>query len=485
MRRALRAGSRVTVLTAACAVAGAGLSVTGARAAAGPGPAKVSADWPVYLRGPAHTSYSPGQTRITPGNVRRLKVLWRFTGGRNTKPGPPVHGFLASPTVAGGHIYIGSSAGWFYKLSASSGRVLAKRFIGYQRGTTCPGPLGFVSTATVQRDRRGRLMVYVGGPDGYLYALRAADLSVAWRSVIAVPSARVNNYFQWSSPTVSGGRIFIGISSNCDHPLVRAGLVSYGQATGKRLAIYRPMPRHLVGASIWSSAAVDAGGDVYVSTGNAAANQQASGRADSITKLSPGALRSLGSFKVPPADFVRNGDFGGSPTIFGPYVGACDKNGIFYALYRTTMKLAWSHRVGAVARENNPCLAAAAYDGADLYVAGPEQAINGQIYNGSVQALDPDTGTVRWQTGLPNGVIGSPTVDGAGVLAVGTYQATGTPNGIYLLDAATGAILRRLTGGTADFAQNVFAEGRLFTADGAALTAWQVGSGSSSGRGGT
>ena len=404
-----------------------------------------------------------------------LRAAWRFTGAKDIKHGRP-HGFLASPTVFRGDVYIGSSAGWFYKVSVSSGRVLAKRFIGYQRRTTCRMPLGVVSTATVQPVRKGRVMVYVGGPDGYLYAMRARDLSVAWRSPIAIPSKKVNNFFQWSSPTIAGGRIFIGISSNCDNPLVRSGLVSYSQATGKRLAIYRPMPRHLIGASIWSSPAVDSAGNVYVSTGNAAKHQEASGRPTSITKLNPRTLRAVASFKVPSSQFVRDGDFGASPVIFGSDVGACNKNGVFYALKRKSMQMAWSARIGAAAPHHaSSCLASAAYNGSELFVAGPEEMIGSVDYNGSVQALNPGTGAVIWQTGLPNGVIGTPTVDGAGVIAVGTYQATTVPNGIYLLDAATGTILRELTSGSPDFAQNVFAEGQLFTADRDGLTDWRVG----------
>ncbi len=473
MRRVLRPA----VAGGSCLLLAAGLSAAGqappARAvasrAAAAAPATLTAaagsqDWPAYLNGPAHTSYSPGQRAITPGNVSQLAVRWRFRSG-----------FVASPTVAGGAVYIGARSGWFYKLSAATGRVLAKRFLGVQHSRTCPGPLGIASTATVGRDRTGQLTVYVGGADGYLYALRATDLSVRWRSVIALPSGKVNNFYQWSSPTVAGGRIFIGISSNCDQPLVRAGLASYSQVTGKRLAVYRPMPRRLIGASIWSSAAVDSTGHVYVTTGNALKHQGGTGRPDSITRLNPSTLHAVGSFQVPSAQVVRDGDFGASPTVFGPYVGACNKNGYFYALNRSTMRLAWSRQVGAAAHEDMSCLASAAYDGDDLYVAGPGQTINGVSYDGSVQDLDPATGAARWQTGLPDAVLGSPAVDGAGVLAVGTYQVTGAPNGIYLLDAATGAILRRLTGGSPDFAQNVFAAGRLFTADGAYLTAWQAG----------
>ena len=173
----------------------------------------------------------------------KLAARWRFLGVPPTKPGQPGRGFLASPTVFGGDVYIGSDTGWFYKLDVATGHVLAKRFIGFQRATTCPPSRGFVDTASVDRDDTGQLMVYVGGPDGYLYALRASNLSVKWRSVIAIPATKVNDYFQWSSPTVARGRVYIGTASNCDQPLVPSALISYSQDNGKRRSEFRTLRR--------------------------------------------------------------------------------------------------------------------------------------------------------------------------------------------------------------------------------------------------
>jgi hypothetical protein len=69
-------------------------------------------------------------------------------------------------------------------------------------------------------------------------------------------------------------------------------------------------------------------------------------------------------------------------------------------------------------------------------------------------------------------VIGTPTLDGAGVLAVGTYAFTKRPNAVFLLRASDGKILRRLASGGQFFAQSVFAGGRIFTANGNGLVAW-------------
>ena len=109
------------------------------------------------------------------------------------------------------------------------------------------------------------------------------------------------------------------------------------------------------------------------------------------------------------------------------------------------------------------CAASAAYDGKYLYVAGTPTTIAGKAYRGSVRRLDPATGKVLWARGLPNSVIETPTLDGAGVLSVGTWDKTSTPNAAYLLDARTGKILRTLSTGGRNFAPSVFAGGWLLT----------------------
>jgi hypothetical protein len=56
-------------------------------------------------------------------------------------------------------------------------------------------------------------------------------------------------------------------------------------------------------------------------------------------------------------------------------------------------------------------------------------------------------------------------MNGGGVIAVGTYDFTATPNAVYLLNAGTGEIVRTLNTGGKTFAQSVFANGYVFTAN--------------------
>jgi outer membrane protein assembly factor BamB len=449
-----------------------------------PASAVSSADWPAYLDGPAHSSFNAADTAITPSNVASLVKKWRFKGDPKTMTGQPGPGLFSSPTVADGAVYIGANTGWFYKLNEATGAVMAMVFLGYQPKLTCAAR-GFVSTATVAVDPSdGQDTVYVGAPDGYLYAMRASDLSLKWRSVIDIPSTTVSDYFEWSSPTVANGKIYIGSASHCDNPLTRGALVGYDQATGQEFARFFTVPSGILGGGIWSSAAVDSSGFVYVSTGTQPKNTKQRYYSVSLVKLDPNTLQPLAWFTVPNSQLHGDGDFGASPvtwtaTINGvstPMVGACNKNGIFYALDQSTMTVAWEEMIGTPNTTASPraqCSAAPIYDGTSLYAASNPTTINGVSYRGSIRRLDPGTGAALWQTGLPNSVIGSPTMNGGGVIAVGTYDSTATPNAVYLVDASTGTIIRTLTTGGSTFAQSVFADGMLFTANvNGTLTAW-------------
>jgi outer membrane protein assembly factor BamB len=138
------------------------------------------------------------------------------------------------------------------------------------------------------------------------------------------------------------------------------------------------------------------------------------------------------------------------------------------------MTLAWRRRLAISPGDtgNGQCGGSSAYDGKHLYVAGGPTIIGGLGYMGSIRRLDPATGRILWQTGLSNTVLGTPTLDGAGVIAVGTYGVSAVPNAVYLLDARTGQILRTLITGSSDFAQSVFADGWLYTANGTGIYAW-------------
>ncbi len=166
-------------------------------------------------------------------------------------------------------------------------------------------------------------------------------------------------------------------------------------------------------------------------------------------------------------------DFGGSPTLFSAVLpgtttptaldGACNKNGIYYALRQDDLAAGpvWSLRVGLPTNsetDNAECIAPAAWDGSRLYVAGPNTTIQGVGAPGSIRAVNPATGAVRWGAALPAPVDGAPALDGAGVLAVPSYGFSPEPNAVTLVQASNGRVLGTVAeGNSPEFAQPLFA----------------------------
>src|SRR5262249_41254769 len=265
------------------------------------------------------------------------------------------------------------------------------------------------------------------------------------------------------SPTVARKRIYVGVSSNCDTPLVAGGLKEYNQATGSLLAFYRTYPGHSTAPSIWSSAAVNAAsGTVVVTTGKGPW-----GDSMSVVRLDATGLARKDAWQVPASQHGSGSDFGGSPTLFHAVlggvstemVGACDKNGTYYAWQQGNLQSGpvWHRAVGAPYTSGPQCDAAAVWDGKHLFVAANQTTINGQTFAGSIRMVDPGTGAYLWERGLTGPPIGTPTLDGAGVLAVTEYGKSGQ---LVLINAATGSVLRTISTGP-DFGQPVFADSMM------------------------
>jgi len=446
------------------------LPMLGVRAAEGATPT-----WSGYLLGPRHSSYNIAATTWTPTSAASFGSDWTFTDPPPTVTGQSGAGFNASPTVSGGSVYIGSNTGEFYAIDEATGLARWHRSLGYVTTKTC-NARGITSTATVAPDptRGGQATVYVAGGDGYLYALKASDGSIVWRAFVVTTGTNQNLGYNWSSPTVIGGRIFIGLSSQCDKPLIRGGLRSFDQASGALLHTYRTVPKGDIGASIWTSAASN-GSDVWVTTGNGD-----SGDSFAIVRLDAATLTKEDRWVVP-ATAGTDLDWGSSPTLFKAslggiqtdMVGACNKNGTYYA-FRSADLVAgpvWSRKVGStggLAAGVGSCLASAIWDYTHkrLIFGSNTTTVNGSTAPGAVRSLNPKTGRVAWVTPLAGGpIMGSPTLSGGGLIAAGTFNnSTPANNRVYLIDASTGAIVNQIATPSPVFAQPVFADDKLFVA---------------------
>ena len=447
--------------------------------------------WSQFLYGPGHSSFNRGATSITVAGVQAgdLQPVWRWQVPNSTNAG--TDSLLASPTVVNGVVYIGAEDGMFYAVSQATQKVLWSVSLGLDtaKGDCGPAAMGITSTAAVATDpATGKLTVYVFGPNGTLYALSAATGATVWTAQVDTPSTTENDFYSWSSPLVVNGKVYIGTSSDCDNPLVSAGLGEYNQSTGAQVAFWHSLPAGDVGASLWSSAAALSNGDVIATTGNGYDRSGEPLYDESIVKLNGSTMKLIGAWSLPPSQQISDADFGGSATVFSadldgtstPMVGACNKNGVYYAVRQDNISAGpvWQSTITIpYPGGSEECDSAAIWNGKSLIIGGgAPTTIGGTTYLGSVQALNPATGKPLWQTGIPGFVVGTPTEDGDGVVAAQVYGADTEANqGVYLLNAANGDIIGRISlPKTLVFAQPVFAGNDLLVAGSNFVQAYEI-----------
>lgn len=437
------------------------------------GQADGTAPWTQFGFNAPDSSDNTKATAINRSNAAGLTQAWQFRTPARTQSGQPGAGFDGSPVVADGMVLIGSLDGMFYALDEDTGKVVWSFNASYQPAYTCPAA-GIADTATVAADpATGDPAVYFAGGDGKLWAINIATTKVIWQADV-FPNTASSAKFIWGSPLIYDGRVYIGIASECDNPLSRDGLFSFSQATGAHLATFWAVKASATGGSIWSTPAASSAG-IFVTTGNG--NETApstQGYSNSVVLLNPVTLKVKSHWTVPNIATVDD-DFGSSPTMFRatlhgvatPMVGACNKNGYFYALAQNDLAAGpvWKVRLGnPEAPPNSKCMATASWDGSHLLITTNTSTVGGVTYPAVSRELDPATGAAIWQTGLADGpVLGNSALDGAGVLAAVSYsqKSPATSNQLALLNDSTGAVLATYRLDTFTGGGPVFADGYL------------------------
>jgi polyvinyl alcohol dehydrogenase (cytochrome) len=211
---------RKTTLATTTATAAALVAATAATAVG----AGSTTEWPAYEGSPLHHSQRLDST-ITAANAGHLHAAWHFTAAAATQTGQPARGFDASPIIMNNRIYIGSRTGMFYALNATTGAVVWKKQLDFGSTASCPAR-GIIGTATVAPDPVTKALTVYAPGSHFIYALNAANGVQKWKTAIGPNTATGEAlYFNWSSPTVAGGRIFTGLGANCTHIQIRGGVV--------------------------------------------------------------------------------------------------------------------------------------------------------------------------------------------------------------------------------------------------------------------
>jgi FOG: WD40-like repeat len=201
------------------------------------------------------------------------------------------------------------------------------------------------------------------------------------------------------------------------------------------------MPETEVGGGVWSTPAIDAATNtIVITTGT---GEQDAGKdiwGGTLMTLDATTLEIRQHYFLPTNSLDDDIEWGSSPTLFWTaggerMIAAAGKDGVLYALRLSDLNLMWQTTI-AIQCICPECgcgsLSTPAYDGATLFAGAGVSDPDG-FEEGTVYAVDPDTGAVLWRQPTVGTLIAPVTVASGLVFAAGTYgleiynAADGTP----------------------------------------------------------
>jgi outer membrane protein assembly factor BamB len=368
-----------------------------------PKPSASTGDWSRYMYSDTHQGNNPTETILNSTNVSSLKLKWKFH---------PASALIAEPILVNGVIYQGANDGYMYAIDATTQQQLWSTFLGRHSIAACPVSYGVTGTAAVENG-----MVYIG--EGYtFYALNAATGQIAWQTPLAINSNLDDNII-WGPAAVANGKVYIGLASDCDKPLIQGVLYALDASTGTIVAEAKMVPDGFVGGGIWTAPTIDANtGTVIVSTGSVEKVPPVTDMSAAIVTLDWNTLAVKQHWQVPAAERIGDADWGATPTFFpGPsgktYIGCMNKNSIYYVFDEAQVSAGpiWEMKLGQGGRLAglNASFASSAYVNGVLFIASALTTINNTSYSSSIGAFDALTGQQLWRFGLPGHIFASVT----------------------------------------------------------------------------
>ena len=340
----------------------------------------------------------PPEATLNAAAVKRLKTAWQveMSGAIN-----------GTPAVAGGVVVAASAGGVVaaYRLDSGASLWQLSRLGAMSSSPTIAAGHVIVSTLS-----------------GHVIAI-GLDGTLLWDSVAPGVQPAI-----WSSPTVYGQLVLVGVGSQYgDSPLETGRIIALDLATGHRvwsLCVRTCEP----GDGIWSTPAIDATGRGYIGVGNPD---------DGVLAFEVPTGKPLWFASFHP-DAGRDVDVGATPIVLrlgGREVIAVGSNaGVFKVLDAESGAVVWSRDLVNGSAVHG-LLASPAFDGTNFYVPSAGMPVG-------VFALAAADGKTRWMydSGLP--VYSTPAV-GQGVLMFGIGDVFGNPNigGVVALSSRDGSVL--------------------------------------------
>jgi polyvinyl alcohol dehydrogenase (cytochrome) len=397
-----------------------------------------------------HDSEVDESGALNASTAANLSLQWTFASG----------GTIASePTVANDRVEFGSWDGDEYSLLASNGSLQWATSTGQSQCLPGKPYIGVTSSATLTESA-----LYFGGGSDEWEALSPSNGSLLWQLYTGNSSTgKGNGYYNWASPLIYGKDAYIGLSSHCDYPLVQGQLLKVSLKSHTVVGEFNTTPRKYLGATIWSSPAVNpATGTIFFATGNLYAGQGTNATLDdSIVAINASTMAYQSHFQVPYAQRISDGDFGASVTLFPsdtgtPLVGDDNKDGYYFALNQSNLSAGplWTDNISS---QNT--YSSAAYAHGDLFVGSARTTTaKGKAIAGSLRSLNATTGHVNWELPLPGKVYGPVVVDDDVVVAAGGPD-------VVVVKASDGMVLYNFTTASNVLGGPAVAAGRIFIGD--------------------
>ena len=400
-------------------------------------------DWTSFLGDAQNTNYNSMEKTLSPTTISANLALEEVI---NTTQGAQFQDAISNQILAvNGILYFGNWNGYFYAVNEVTKKIVWQQFMGAKLQPLCwPYTTGVSSNPTYVNNT-----IYVGGGDGYLYALNAKTGSVIWKTFIAI----VPNEFLWGSPVVGNGHVYIGVSSYGDCPLVRGKVDMLSQATGALQATHYTASASEIGDSIWSKPLLlPSLGLVVYNTGNGANDAPEN---SAIVALNWNTLQPVWIWQ-PPLSALQGGDFdfGASPLAIEngyhnmPIVFGHDKNGFLYAISvnSNSAKLLWSLKIsdgGSGPEHGNGDISSGMFDGQYVYYATSRLDVKGKDYSSAIYKIVPATGQIMWRTLIQNSFPLGAITGANGFLVTGNSQTTaeGYLGYFSIVNTQNGAIL--------------------------------------------
>jgi polyvinyl alcohol dehydrogenase (cytochrome) len=392
--------------------------------------ASAAAGWPTWQKDIIGTRFAAAERRITPATAPNLTLKWAFTFDD-----VPFARIGSQPAVVGGVLYVGGPDGKLFALDAKSGAT---------KWVFDTAPIAGPSTdQSPNQLRDGPAVaggkVYFGDARGFVYAVSISDGRLAWATEVDPhPSTWLT-----SSPLVFGGRVYIGVSS------IEAGFAMNQQYP---CCTFRGQVAALdadTGAVDWR----------YYTVPPA---QEAGTWPSGVTKYAPSGG---GVWSSPVIDPVRRTVYIGTGQN---YTGAAGDIDSLLALNADTGAARWKQQITFPDTYTQQCTQPNAgewcpsqADGTakdfdvgstpNLFQAGGRALVGVGAKSGAYQVFDAATGSPVWKTQLAEPDLSDPDPGGAGIewgtsydgrrIYAATWRAN--PATLNALDPATGRILWR------------------------------------------